>query len=186
MTYLKQIPEGKIADTADLEELLAESWDEFVGDCGGMESYKLSGRMEDVLWRPPTLKFVIERHGGIAMGSSRAELQHWTVDVEHETVTMGVGEYRQIIPRAAPLDVKPIAEEIVRLVLNRAKDDRLKWSKKGHVQVLIGRILPEVSAFKQTLSRRRSRVGGAIYGALTAHGWRGISHGWYAPPDHTG
>jgi len=186
MTYLKQTPEGEIADTAELEELLAESWDEFVGDDGGMEAQKLLGRMEDVLWRPPMLAFVIERHGGTAMGSSRAELQHWTIDVEHKTVTMGVKGYRQISPRAAPLDVKPIVEEIVQLVLNRAKDDRLKWSRKGYVQVLISRILPESSAFKQTLLRRRSRVSYAIREKLTAHGWREISHSWYAPPDHAG
>lgn len=30
MTYLKQTPEGEIADTAELEELLAEGWDEVV------------------------------------------------------------------------------------------------------------------------------------------------------------
>ena len=185
MTYLRQTPEGKIVDTAELEKLLAECWNEFVRDYGGMKPHKLLGRIEDVLWRPPILYFIIERHGGTAMGSSRAELQHWTVDVEHKTVTVDVGGYRQITPRAAPLDVKRIAEEIVHLVLNRAEDDRLKWSKKGHVQVLIGRILPEGSAFKQTLLRRRSRVSGAIYRGLTAHGWREISHGWYVPPDHT-
>jgi len=113
MTYLKQTPEGEIADTAELEELLAECWDEFVGDYGGMEPHKLLGRMEDVLWSPPILEFVIERHGGTAMGSSRAELQHWTIDVEHKTVTMHVEGYRQISPRAAPLDVKPIAHDII-------------------------------------------------------------------------
>jgi len=46
MTYLKQTPEGKITDTAELEELLAECWDEFVGDYGGMETQKLLGRVE--------------------------------------------------------------------------------------------------------------------------------------------
>jgi len=185
MTYLRQAPEGKIVDTAELEKLLAECWNELVGDYGGMKPHKLLGRVEDVLWRPPILHFLIERHGGTAMGSSRAELQHWTVDVEHKTATVGVGGYRQISPRAAPLDVESITEEVVHLVLNRVEDDRLKWSKKGHVQVLIGRILPEGSAFKQTLLRRRSRVSDAISRGLTGHGWREISHGWYVPPDHT-
>jgi len=37
LTYLKQTPEGEIADTAELEGLLAECWDEFVGDYGGLE-----------------------------------------------------------------------------------------------------------------------------------------------------
>ena len=185
ITYLRHTPEGKIVDTAELEKLLAKCWNEFAGDYGGMKPHKLLGRIEEVLWKHPILYFIIERHGGTAMGSSRAELQHWTVDVEHKTVTGDIGGYRQITPRAAPLDVKPIAEEIVHLVLNRAEDDRLKWSKKGHVQVLIGRILPEGSAFKQTLLRRQSRVSSAIHWGLTAHGWREISHGWYVPPAHT-
>jgi len=117
------------------------------------------------------------------MGSSRAELQHWTVDVEHKTVTMGVKGYRQISPRAAALDVNPIAEEIVQQVLSRARDDRLKWSRKGQVQVLIGKLLPESSAYKQTLLARRSRLSAAIRKKLFAHGWREISHSWYALND---
>jgi hypothetical protein len=63
MTYLKQTPEGEISDTAELEGLLAECWDEFIGDYEGMEPQKFHGRLEDVLWRPPILEFVIERHG---------------------------------------------------------------------------------------------------------------------------
>ena len=170
MTYLEQTPEGEITDTVELEKLLAECWDEFTGDRGGMEPQKLLGRMEDVLWRPPLLEFVIERHGGTVMGSSRAESQHWIVDVEHKTVTMGVKSYRQISPRATALDVNPIAEEIVQQVLSRARDDRLKWSRKGQVQVLIGKILPESSAYKQTLLARRSRLSSAIEKTLFAHG----------------
>lgn len=53
MAYLKQIPEGDVMDTAELEKLLAGCWDEFGGDYGGMTPHKLLGRMEQVLWRPP-------------------------------------------------------------------------------------------------------------------------------------
>jgi len=38
MTYLEQTSEGEIIDTAELEELLAECWDEFAGDYGGMQN----------------------------------------------------------------------------------------------------------------------------------------------------
>jgi hypothetical protein len=77
--HLATIVPGKITDTTDLEPLLAACWGEFSGDYGGMEGYKLLGRIEDVTWGPPTLTFTIERHGGTVMGSSRAELQHWEV-----------------------------------------------------------------------------------------------------------
>lgn len=184
--YLGRLPEGPVADTCELERLLAECWHEFAGDYGGMKPQKLFGRMENVRWRPPILRFVIERHGGTALGSTRAEMQYWDLDVEHRTLTMDVSGYRQVIPRAVPLDVRPIAEEIADLVLNRARDNRLKWSKKGHVQVLIGRILPEGSAFKQTLLRRRSRLSNAICRQLTARGWQLRANAWFAPPDDSG
>jgi len=148
ITYLEQTPEGEITDTAELEELLAGCWDEFSGDYGGMDPHKLRGRMEDVLWRPPIIEFVIERHGGTVMGSSRAELQHWTVDVEHKKVKLYKELYRQISPRAAPLDVNPIADELVSLIISGSKDERLKWSAAGHVRVLTGRILPAGSVPK--------------------------------------
>jgi len=46
-----------------------------------MTADKLLGRMEEVLWSPPDLTFSIERHGAAALGSSRAELQEWMIDV---------------------------------------------------------------------------------------------------------
>lgn len=178
MTYLEQTPEGGIADAAELEEILVECWDEFAGDYGGMEPHKLLGRMEDVRWRPPTLVFVIERHGGTAMGSSRAELQHWTIDVEHKTVKMDVQGYRQISPRAAPLDVKPIADELVMLITRGGKDNRLRWSAAGRVRVLTGRILSTGSAPKQTLEGRRRRLLKAIEERLAPHGWQHRGSWW--------
>jgi len=183
MAYLKHTPEGEIADTAELEELLAECWDEFHGDYGGMEPQKLFGRLEDVLWRPPMLEFVIERHGGTVMGSSRAKLQRWKVDIERRTVTVQPSGYRQVSPRQATLDVKPIAKEVAQLILNGKNDDRLKWHEGGRVQVLIGRILPEGSSVRQTLIGRRKRLRSEIARQLAEQGWKQIRPNWYAPDD---
>ena len=83
-----------------------------------MEAYKL-GRMEDISWNPPVLSFTIERHGGTVMGSTRAELQNWNVNVETRSATCGVGGHRQLEPMQARLNVKPMAEEIVASILNR-------------------------------------------------------------------
>src|SRR4051812_8749544 len=76
-----------ITDTTALECLLAACWPELGGDHGGMEGCKLLGRMEDVVWNPPQLTFSVERHGGTVQGSTRAELQRWTVDVERGTAS---------------------------------------------------------------------------------------------------
>ena len=66
----------------EIEAHLAPVWDALAGDDGGMTSRKLHGRMEVVLWNPPRLTFYIERHGATVLGSSRAEVQEWTVDLE--------------------------------------------------------------------------------------------------------
>jgi hypothetical protein len=65
--------------------LLAGCWHEFVGaESQRMHAGKL-GRMEDVRWEPPVLSFRIERHGAMGVGSTRAELQNWRVDLDRKT-----------------------------------------------------------------------------------------------------
>lgn len=62
--HLAESGSGPISDSTELGRLLAASWHEFAGSNeGGMEGYKLLGRMENVVWNPPVLKFVVERHG---------------------------------------------------------------------------------------------------------------------------
>lgn len=98
--YLESLQTGSISDTSELERLLAICWDQFEGDYGGMEDYKLLGRMEDVTWDPHThiLTFKIERHGGTVMGSSRAEIQRWKVDVNKMTVGHEISGHRRRVP----------------------------------------------------------------------------------------
>ena len=78
--------------------------------------------MEYVEWNPPKLGFIIEKHGGTVMGSSRAELQDWSIDVEGKIAYCSVSGYRQIYPRNPPFNVNPIADEIRDLILNREQD----------------------------------------------------------------
>lgn len=176
--YLKQIPEGEIADTAELESLLAECWDEFSGGNGGMEAKKLHGRMEGVFWKPPILEFVIERHGGTAIGSSRAELQRWTLDVEKKTRKLGSHGYRQLYRRQTPLDIKPIADELTRLITSGSCDDWLKWSGDERVQIRTGRIFPDDSASKDTVKERGKRLRKDLAERLAPHGWIRIRAWW--------
>jgi hypothetical protein len=37
--------------------------------------------MEDLEWNPPMLSFIIERHGAMVLGSTRAENQRWEIDM---------------------------------------------------------------------------------------------------------
>ncbi len=170
--YLSKIPPGNIEDTTEIEEP-GLCWDEFDGDYGGMKAYKLHDRMEDVLWNPPILGFTIERHGITMMGSSKADLQHWAVDIEKKSISCGTSGYRQVRPRQAPLKVNPIAAEIADKIIKHETDERLKYLKNGQVQVLTGKIL-EGSAVKETLIGRRKRFRKAMTNLLSTHGWKEI------------
>src|SRR5581483_8214593 len=83
--YLAMVAEGKL-EGPEIDRLLAACWNQFDGSQeGGVQGRKVIGRMEDVYWDPPILSFTVERHGGTVLGSTRAELQHWQVDLEKKT-----------------------------------------------------------------------------------------------------
>jgi hypothetical protein len=170
--FLTGIPPGSITDTGVLDRLLADSWDEFEGDDGGMEGRKLIGRMEDVAWNPPLLTFAVERHGGTVLGSTRATLQEWTVDMEMKTVRCVEARHRQLRPMRPRLDVASIAEEIAAQIVNRQRDHRLKWYADGHVRFLVGKVLPKGSAVRQTLAARRKRLRESVRERLAGQGWQ--------------
>ena len=177
--YLNAISPGPITDADTLARLLSDAWGEFNGDNGGIIPDKHLTRMEEVAWNPPLLTFTIERHGRTVMGSTRATLQEWIVDVEKRTVAYVETRHRQIRPMQPRLDVAPIAEEIVAQIVNRQEDHRLKWYADGRVRVLIGKVLPEGSAVKQTLAARRRRFWAAVDQRLADRGWKECKGGLY-------
>lgn len=79
---------GPISDSPDIERLLGAGWHDLAGDDGGMTGGKLHGRLESVVWQPQKIVLRIERHGATVMGSSRADLQEWTIDLEQRTKTL--------------------------------------------------------------------------------------------------
>lgn len=170
---LKTVPTGSLPPDQydETEWLLGCCWDHLVGgNDGGMKIEKLSGRIEGMKWSPPHLTFEIERHGGVVLGSKRAEMQVWTVDVERETATLEKGRFRQMRPNAARLDVRPIAEEIARLIRDGVQDSRLRWNGPDVVNVEIGQIIPD--AFPQaTVGGRRKRLHKALVSVLGSNGW---------------
>jgi hypothetical protein len=100
---------------------VSPSWDVLAGDDGGMTRSKLFGRMERVVWQPPKFIFRIERHRATVMGSSRAELQEWTIDLEQRTKTVETVGRPQVRPMQGRLDVQPIVEEIAAAILARSR-----------------------------------------------------------------
>ena len=141
--YLSGQKPGPLKVTSEMEHLLAEVWDDLGGDGGGMVGCKLISRMEQVEWHPPALTFTIERHGGTVLGSTRAEMQHWTVDFDSRTATLERTSIRQLSPTASRVDIAPIAAEIAESIIGGLIDDRLRWLGDGRVRVEMSKIFPE-------------------------------------------
>lgn len=183
VNYLTSLPAGPIPDPTTLEKLLAGCWDEFDGgNSEGMSGYKLLGRMEEVVWQPRTVSFLLERHGGTVMGSTRADIHNWEINIRDRAADLRTGRYRQIRPRQVRVDVKPIAQTIIDSVVHRREDDLLKWIKDSSVRVLINKVLPTGSAVNQTLRGRRRRLQKMLDEELNIAGWQTIRTNVYSPP----
>jgi hypothetical protein len=172
-SYLNSLPAGDVLDIPIVEAILAECWHEFSGNSdGGMEGYKLRHRMEAVGWNPPLLSFNLERHGGTVQGSSRAEIQAWTVDIKSgRAILHGSVGHRQLHRMSGPLKVEPIAKDIAAAILTGKHDARLHWKNRDKVRVLIGKIIPDDGP-KQTVSGRRRRFWKALTEELVQSRWK--------------
>ena len=169
---------GPVSDPTELGRLLAGSWHEFAGSKeGGMEAYKLHGRMEDVTWKPPVLKFAVERHGGTMVGSTRAELQHWEVNLDAGTAEITKTGHRQLESMAPRISIKGMAEEIAQAILKGNDDKRFFIdSHNGDLVVNASAIFRAGSGFKRTVEGRRMRLCKYIEEILTDNGWQKV--GW--------
>ena len=172
MNYLKNLEPGPVEVTTHPERLPAEVWDDLGVDNGGMAGIKLIRRMEQVEWYRPIPIFLIERHGGTVLGSTRAELQRWSVDLDRGAATCERIGHRQLSPMERRVDVRSIADDVARKITNGEADDRLiSWLGDGRVRVEVGKIFPERSGYKQTVQGRRQRLREALIERLTTKGW---------------
>ena len=164
-------------------DFVCTRWRDFDGSSSdGMAPEKLY-RMEDIRWEPPNLYFVIERHGGTVLGSTRAELQYWQVDLQHRTATIiGTGR-RQLKPMAPRVQTKPIAKAIVESILAGRDDDRYQRRQDGSVKILTGKIFPTGSGCAETIRGRRKRLCNDIEELLGTHGWERFRAIYFRPPD---
>jgi hypothetical protein len=171
--HLSALPPGDVSALGPIAALLQGCWNEFAGSGSErMHAGKL-GRMEGVRWHPPVLSFTIERHGAMSMGSSRAELQRWQVDLDHKTARCERSRsYRQALPRAGAVRIEPIAREVADSILAGRADERLKWQGDETVRVLMIKIFPSDSGYLQTVTGRRKRLRAALETLLADAGWR--------------
>lgn len=162
----------------ELFKLVVASWHEFSGSGDtSMEPWKISReRPEEVSWNPPRLSFVIDRHGGTALGSSRAERQQWTLDLERRTARHGQIGFRQLRPNAPKLDVKSLADGVCKAVQEGpssasplVSDGVIVWKSDAELTVFHGKIV--TGDFQRTVSGRRKRFIAELRMTMQAIGW---------------
>jgi hypothetical protein len=184
---LSGVPAGAIPASMrnELFKLVAASWHEFAGsDETSMGAWKIL-RDEgpwDVSWIPPCLSFTIERHGGTVLGSSRAEKQRWTLNLEKRTADHVQTGFRQLRPNAPKLDVKSLADEVCNAVQegpsspSRFISDRIVvWKNDDEVIVFHGKIVG--GAYQRTVSGRRRRFRADLETKMAVIGWEFVSAG---------
>ncbi|MGD0075810.1 MAG: hypothetical protein ABSD31_15930 [Candidatus Binataceae bacterium] len=179
--HLTALPPGEVAAHGALIARLAGCWHQLDGgDAEGMKTSKLA-RMEDVRWEAPILSFQLERHGSLARGSTRAELQFWSVDLDSNRASCEKGRsYRQLLPRAEQVKVEPIASEIAEAITAGRDDHRLKWASDGTVRVVLTKVFPYNSGYMQTIAGRLKRLRETLTRLLAERGWRKIRPDVYA------
>jgi hypothetical protein len=166
--------------SSDQEDLvrrsLAEAWEHLPGsDEESTDAYKLH-RAENLQWQPPILSFVLERHGGTVVGSSRAALHNWEADLNLRQARIVRLGRRQLTSQDERLNVKPLAEEVAKAIIKHRSKRWLNWKEANQVQIDIGELIPATNA--QTTAGRRKRFHDALTTRLAVEGWAPSTNRW--------
>ncbi len=190
-SYLSSIPptENLSSEQVDhLIPLLQKSWWYLSGAGEGKMGKGKLERIEKVSWAPPNLRFIIERHGSTVMGSSRAELIRWTVDVDEGVASSEPAGHRQLYKMAGRLNLRPVAEKIVDIIAQGKDDERLRWSPdRKRVTILLRRTLEQAAAeqgvssgYARTIEGRTKRLKNELAPMLEAAGWAPVGANMFA------
>ena len=161
--------------------LLVDCWDSLQGsDQEATSAHKLGRAKAALTWQPPILSFVIERHGATVLGSSRAALHCWEIDLDRGVASCDPNAgHRQLRAMAPRMNVKPIAKALAEdIVKSKTDHPALKWSAdRTQVRILIGKLIS--GDVKQTISDRRKRFKKALQEALP--GWKEVRPNLWQP-----
>jgi hypothetical protein len=170
---LRNVLPGPI-ENAQVKRLLIKCWELLDGsDQEGTSPEKLCGRIENLRWEPPHILFQIERHGGTVMGSSRAEIHDWAVNVDTGEARCATGRYRQIVSRDRALNVGPLVNRVVDEMRSGKSCPDLKWLAPDTVRINIGHVIP--ATFQKTTEGRRRRFKQKLEPRLAQLGWHKLA-----------
>jgi hypothetical protein len=140
-----------------------------------MAAHKLAGRAHRFRWKPPLLTFEIDRHGGTAKGSTRADRQKWTLDVEKRTARPEKIGHHQLVACAPGFKAEPAVNHFVKVISQRLATPpgwNLKWITDDEVRVVVRYLLPNPYGFKQTVEGQAKRLRKRLIEAMAAQGWQ--------------
>lgn len=189
ISVLSSIPAGAVParKNDELFKLVVASWHEFSGSGQtSMEAWKIlrDNGPEKVTWNPPLLSFVIDRHGATVLGSTRAERQQWTLNIDGRTAEhMQIG-FRQLYPNAPKLNVRSLAERVCKVVQegqsstsDLLSDGIVVWKNADELIVFQGKLIPKT--VQRTTIGRRKRFRVDLKQKMRAIGWELVSvHNW--------
>ena len=177
---LKHIPQGRLTKDVrnKLIPLLSECWSDFRGSSeASMRAWKLD-RAEEFLWNPPRPSFIIERHGATVLGSSRADLQRWELNLAARDARCWKESYRQIRPASPKLDVKPIASRVCETIREGSGSNSdlvqngvVVWKGDDEVWVYHGKLIPG-GGYRRTVTGRRKRFRDELTNIMTPLDWK--------------
>jgi hypothetical protein len=131
----------------DLKEailkLLERGWNELDGSlCEGMEPRKVRRAEDPIEWYSPNLYFLLERHGATVLGSTRAEMQRWEINLKDRLAEPEKAGLRQLRKMDSRWPAKTVAEEIARIILNGVPDRRIQKTKNGKIKLISSEVFP--------------------------------------------
>ena len=118
------------------------------------------------------------------MGSKRASLQEWRVNLENLTVSIVRERKRQLVPNAKRFDVKLIAKHLAEAILSGHNDERFKIMSDGGIKIEMRRVIPETNAqttwpveggFEKHSPLSSSRMAGRRFEPICMHEVRGAT-----------
>ena len=184
--HLTALPAGPISNEGTVRLLLYDAWDDLlIADDGGFKKDNHIYRVVNLVWDSPCLTFEIERHGGVARGSIRAEIQKWTINVQSHFADYIVSGLKQMRPPNLPVDMAPIVTRVTSSISDQSDDPWITWldQERSRCRLNIPLIIPDQGP-SQAVRESRKRLNEDLAQTLAPSGWALEKANYFAKAQH--